>query len=295
MDLRRLQVFAKVYECRSFSRAAEEVLLSQPTVSGHIKTLEQELGVPLFDRLGREILPTRVAELLYGHAINILERVEQASLDIDAFLSRFRGELKLGGSTIPGQYMMPGVMGRFKDLYPEVRMTLSIAGSSAMLERVLNGDLDLSVVGVQPADERLSSDPIWGDMVAMAALPDHPLAGGKVKPADLTQYPLVMREPGSGTLMFVLDALKKAGIQPGQLQIEAQMGSNEAVLQGVKAGLGIGFVSHRALKDDLETGRLVQLDMRELELERKFHLVYRTDRTHSPAARGLYRPVPARG
>ena len=284
MDLHRLQVFIKVYEFRSFSRAAEEVLLSQPTVSGHIKILEEELGVTLFDRLGREVLPTRVAELLYSHAINILAKVHEASQEIDAFLSRLRGSLKLGGSTIPGEYILPGLMGQFKKQHPEVRMSLNISGSAAILDQVLSGMLDLAVTGMAPGDERLASKPLWSDVVVFAAPPDHPLAQGPVELGALVKTPLVMREPGSGTMLFVLEALKKAGLKTEHLNIEAQLASNEAVLQGIKAGLGIGFASSRAIAKDLEHGHLKVLDIGGLDLHRCFHLVTRKDRTHSPAA-----------
>ncbi|MBI4799608.1 MAG: LysR family transcriptional regulator, partial [Desulfarculus sp.] len=154
MDLRRLQVFAKVYECRSFSRAADEVLLSQPTVSGHIKSLETELGVRLFDRLGREILPTRGAELLYGHAKAILEMVEEAQRSVDAFLGRLRGELLVGGSTIPGQYVLPEFIGRFRLLHPEVRVTLAIGDTGEICEKVLRGGLEVGLVGAVLDDDR---------------------------------------------------------------------------------------------------------------------------------------------
>ena len=287
MDLHRLHVFTKVYEFRSFSRAADVVLLSQPTVSGHIKILEQELGVSLFDRLGREILPTRVADLLYGHAVSVLEKVEQASMEIDAFLSRFRGELKLGGSTIPGQYLLPRVMGVFKKRHPEVRLSLSVSGSTTMLEQVLTGELDMGVIGVQAQDDRLNCETLWEDTVVLAAPPGHPFTYGAVEVAALAQAPMVMRESGSGTLIFVLNALKNAGLKLDQLRIEAQMGSNEAVLQGIKAGLGIGFASHRAMQNDLETGRLVRLNVTGLKLERSFYMVYRNERTHSPAAQAF--------
>ena len=141
MDLRRLQVFTKVYECRSFSRAAEEVLLSQPTVSGHIKSLETELGVNLFDRLGREIIPTRAAEILIDHARQILEMVEQAQRAVDAYLGRLRGELLLGGSTHPGQYVLPEIIGRYRLLHPEVQVILTIGDTGQITEKVLKGEL----------------------------------------------------------------------------------------------------------------------------------------------------------
>jgi DNA-binding transcriptional LysR family regulator len=287
MDLRRLQVFAKVYERRSFSRAAEEVLLSQPTVSGHIKSLEEEVGVSLFDRLGREIIPTRAAELLYGYATRILETVDEAGLALDAFLGRLRGSLVAGGSTIPAHYLLPGLVGRFRLLHPEVRVTVEVGDTREVARRTLAGDLELGVVGAPPADERLGVSPLAQDVVACAAWPDHPLAGRACGPAELVSEPLILREPGSGTRAFVERALREAGVGMEELTVAAQMGSTLAVIMGVRARVGLGFVSRRALVDEVAAGRLVELELGGLELTRHFYLITRKGRTHSPAARAF--------
>ncbi|MCB2185477.1 MAG: LysR family transcriptional regulator [Deltaproteobacteria bacterium] len=284
MDLRRLQVFSKVFECRSFSRAAEEVLLSQPTVSGHIKTLEEELGVRLFDRLGREILPTRAAELLYVHAKDILARVEDARAAMDAFLGRLRGDLLVGGSTIPGQYVLPVLIGRFHELHPEVRVNLMVGDTEEVAERVLAAKLEVGVVGAVLDDERLEFRPLMQDFVSLAAWPGHRLAGRPTSLEELIKEPVVLREPGSGTRMSLLNALRKAGYGPEDLNVVAYMGSTMAVLQAVRARVGLGFVSRRALADDLKAGNLVELMVGGLSQTRQFYLVSRKRRTHSPAS-----------
>ncbi len=199
LDLRRLQVFSQVYERRSFSRAAEDILLSQPTVSGHIKCLEDELGVRLFDRLGRKIIPTRAADLLHEYAVQVLKLLEEATSSLDALMERFRGELRLGGSTIPGEYLLPTLLGAFREQYPEVRATLIIGDTGGIAERVLEGDLELGVVGAVLAEERLLFEPLLADQVILAAPPGHPLGGQTIAAAQLAKWPLVLREPGSGT------------------------------------------------------------------------------------------------
>ncbi len=286
MDLRRLQVFAKVYERRSFSRAAEEVFLSQPTVSGHIKSLEEELGVQLFDRLGREILPTKAAELLYGHARDILERVDDAQRSVDAFLGRLRGELVVGGSTIPGQYVLPAFIGRFRLLHPEVKVTLHIGDTRQVAEAVLSGELEAGVVGAVVDDERLAFSPLMDDHITLAGWPGHP-HGPRLDPQDLRHAPVVFREPGSGTRMFLSRALKKAGMDPSEMNIVAQMGSTMAVLQAVRSQVGLGFLSRRAILEELAAGRLVEVSLGKVRLKRQFHLVTRRKRTHSPAAQAF--------
>jgi DNA-binding transcriptional LysR family regulator len=283
MDLRRLEVFAKVFECRSFSRAAEEVYLSQPTVSGHIKSLEEELEVQLFDRLGREILPTRAADLLYDYARRILELVAEAQRAMDAFLGRLRGDLVVGGSTIPGQYVLPGFIGRFRLLHPEVKVTLKIGDTGQVVEQVLKGELEAGVVGAKLEEERLGFSPLMDDELCLAGWPGHPFAQS-LDAEQLDQVPIVFREPGSGTRMFLIKAMKKAGVELDDLDLVAEMGSTMAVLQAVRAEVGLGFLSRRAITEELKAGLLVEVPVSGLELKRQFYLVTRKKRTHSPSA-----------
>jgi DNA-binding transcriptional LysR family regulator len=287
MDLRRLQVFSKVYEHRSFSRAAEAVLLSQPTVSGHIKTLEDELGIQLFDRLGREIMPTKAAELLYDYARRILAEVDEAQQAVDAFLGRLRGELKVGGSTIPGQYVLPTLIGNFRALHPQVQIVLAIGDTGDVTSQVLSGEQEVGVVGASTNEERLAFTPLMNDQVCLVAWPGHPLAGREVGVQELSEHSMILREAGSGTQMFVNRALKRAGLEPAELELAARMGSTMAVIQGVRAKVGLGFISHRAVREELEAGRLVEIPVKGLELRRQFYLTTRRNRSHSPAAQAF--------
>jgi len=284
MDLRRLEVFAKVYELRSFSRAAQQVLLSQPTVSGHIKSLEDELEKRLFDRLGRTIIPTRAADQLYHYAKRILKLVEEAREAMDALGGRLHGELLLGGSTIPGQYLLPPLLGRFRREHPAVRLNLLIQHSAGITQKVLEGDLELGVVGVAEAHPQLSFEPLVGDEVTLAAPADHPLAGRRVHPRELQEYELVLRGPGSGTQAVAARALKRQGVELSDMKVSAQVGSTTAVLQAVRAGLGLGFVSRRALAEELAAGRLAEVRLKGVDLSRRFYLVSHRRRTHAPAA-----------
>ena len=287
MDLRRLQVFTKVYECKSFSRAADEVLLSQPTVSGHIKSLEEFLGIRLFDRLGREIMPTRGADLLYGHAKRILAQVDEASGAMDAFLGLYRGKLRIGGSTIPGEYILPAVLGRFHQLHPKIQTTLFIGDTGQIADKVLEGELEAGMVGAAWDHDKLIFEAIMEDQVSLAAWPSHPLAGSVLTIKDLTGLPIILRKPSSGTHMFVGNILQKAGLELGDLKVAARMGSTMALMQGVRAKVGVGFLSRRAMVDDLAEGRLIELKVKDLDLKRLFYLVTRKDRTHSPAAQAF--------
>ena len=139
MDLRQLEVFAKVYELRSFSRAAQALFLTQPTVSERISQLEDELTVKLFDRTGRETVPTRAGELLFGYTRRILNLHAEAKRALDQFVGKMAGELAVGGSTIPGEYVLPALIGRFKEKYPEISISLLIRDTQGILDLVLEG------------------------------------------------------------------------------------------------------------------------------------------------------------
>ena len=146
-DLRQLEIFSKVVELGSFSKAAEAVLLAQASVSERIATLEGAVGTRLLDRLGRQVVPTKAGELLYKHALLLLEMKRTASLEIEYFLGVKRGEVHMGASTIPGEYILPGLIGRFRKKFPLISVRLSIADTREIEDRVLGGDFELGIIG----------------------------------------------------------------------------------------------------------------------------------------------------
>src|SRR5207237_207620 len=155
MDLRRLEVFAKVADLGSSSRAAEALYLTQPTVSEHVRALEDELGVQLLDRLGRGATPTRAGQLLLGYARRILGLAREAQQALDQFQGRMSGELIVGGSTIPGEYVLPALIGRFKGKYPDISICLLIGSSRQVTEWVEAGRAEVGVVGAPPGPKTL--------------------------------------------------------------------------------------------------------------------------------------------
>src|SRR5207249_3295440 len=155
MDLRRLEVFAKVAELGSFSRAADALSLTQPTVSEHVRALEDELGVPLLDRLGRGATPTHAGRLLLGYARRMLALQREAQQALDQFQGRMSGELIVGGSTIPGEYVLPALIGRFKGKYPDISICLLIGSSRQVTEWVEAGRAEVGVVGAPPGPKTL--------------------------------------------------------------------------------------------------------------------------------------------
>lgn len=281
LDLRKLQVFLAVIEERSFSRAAERCYLSQPTVSGHIKALEDAFEVPLFDRHTREVRPTRAGELLYSYAKKILKLAEELEKEMALFRAGGRGPLFIGGSTIPGQYILPPLLGAFKKLHPQTKITLKVSDSGEITKMVAEGELDLGVVGAKFSNRNLHFEPLWEDEIVLVTPPG--LFEGEFHLEELFHLPLIVREEGSGTWFTVKKALEEQGLSLEKLNIVAELGSTEAVKQAVKAGLGGAFVSERAVKEELAQG-LVQRLALPLNIKRHFYLVFPEGRTLPPVA-----------
>src|SRR5690349_1725269 len=163
MDLRRLEVFAKVAELGSFSRAAEALFLTQPTISEHVRGLEDELGVQLLDRLGRGATPTRAGQLLLGYARRMLSLSREAHQALERFQGRVSGELVVGGSTIPGEYVLPAIIGRFKAKYPDVSISLLIGSTRQVSDWLEEGRVEVGVVGARPGTRVLEARELMAD------------------------------------------------------------------------------------------------------------------------------------
>ena len=200
MDLRRLEIFAKVAELRSFSRAAEALALTQPTVSEHVRSLEDQLGVQLLDRLGRGAAPTPAGVLLLGYARRILSLAREAQQAIDQFQGRMTGELVVGGSTIPCEYVLPALVGQFKAKYPDISISLLIGGSRQVGEWVEDGHVEVALVGARPALRTLEARELMGDDLVVVVPTGHPWSGrAAVTLEELRGEPLILRERGSGS------------------------------------------------------------------------------------------------
>ena len=282
MDIHRLEVFCKVVELKNFTKAAEASFLSQPTVSEHIRSLEEMLGERLVDRLGREALPTQAGQILYKYAKKIIRLRQETMQAMADYRGEMAGHLALGASTIPGAYVLPQRIGGFKKLHPAIQITLSIGNSRMVADGVLAGDTEFGVVGARWSDPALEWREILDDELVLAVYPSHPFAKKKtVEPAQLLTEPMIIRERDSGTRRVVTQLLEKQ-LDLSRLQIVAEMGSTEAVRQGIKAEVGIAILSRRAVAEDIERGSLVAVPLANIRLSRPFYLVTRKNRQPAP-------------
>jgi len=287
--LRELEIFSRVVELESFSKAAEKVYLVQASVSERIASLEKKVGTRLLDRLGRKVLPTAAGELLYKHAILLLEGRETAQLEMQCFLGLNQGEIAMGGSTIPGEYILPEVIGRFSQSFPDITVNLAIGDSSGIEKQVLAGELELGVIGFESSQPNLLCRKLWEDELVMAVPPVHPWTKRKrVSPDELLQESFILREEGSGTLKILDARLRSAGtLGTEALKVVARFGSSTAVKEGIKSGLGISILSARAIEADVKAGLLTALRIEDLTMSRHFFLIRNKLRIASPACQAL--------
>jgi DNA-binding transcriptional LysR family regulator len=289
-DLRQLEIFCKVVELKSFSKAAEAVFLAQASVSERIANLEKAIGTRLLDRLGRKIVPTRAGELLYKHAVLLLDMKKTARLEMENFLGLKRGEIYLGGSTIPGEYIIPKIIGQFYSKYPLVSVLLIIVDSKEIERLVLEGDLELGVIGSKSSNENIRHNDLWEDRLVLAVPANHKWAEKKaITLNELSEEPFIVREAGSGTMKITEGFLKSRGLKGFDgFNTIAHLGTSTAVKEAIKAELGVSILSSRAIETELNAGVLKTVSIKGLPaIKRSFYLIRDKRRIASPLCQAL--------
>lgn len=285
MEIRKLEVFCKVVELKSFTRAAEAVLLSQPTVSEHIRSLEEELGQKLIDRLGREAEPTPVGSLLYKYAVRMLRLQQEAIESVENYGGKLAGRIMIGSGTIPGTYILPRIIGQFRKKYASIQATLRIAGSRIMADEVLSGVLDMAVIGARWKEKGLEWQQIFSDRLVLVVHAEHPWAERpRVSLEELKNEPFILRESASGTRKVIDQILADHGVNPADLQEVAEIGSTAAIKEAVKAGIGISILSVRSVEQDVKFGLMKTIPLEGIRMERPFYLIKRINRELSPVS-----------
>jgi DNA-binding transcriptional LysR family regulator len=283
MDLWQLHIFCKVVEHKSFSKAAKIVQISQPTISSHIKDLEKHFGCRLIDRLSREAVPTKAGELLYQNARRLLTLRDETEMAIHEFNGKIKGKLVVGGSTIPGETILPRIIGAFSMFYPEVSIHLIIGDTRKIINDTLSGECELGLVGALAKDKSVCQEKLIEDEMKLVIPFDHKWAGKKSLPfAMLLKEPFIIRESGSGTLESVETNLNIKGYSIRDFNIAAVMGSTAAVIQGIKSKVGVSIISTMAISEDLQSGKLMALSIDGLYLKRSFYLTRHRHRSPSP-------------
>lgn len=275
---------------KSFSRAAESLYLSQPTISAHVKSLEKELNVPLFDRGKNGLITTPAGDTLYRYARDLLDLRTTALAEISANNKVGEETLIVAASSVPCQYLLPRVIAAFQANFPGVSVSLRQENSRQACEDVHNYHCSLGVVGEIFPLSRLLFHPILQDEMVVA-IPNREEFSALIKKdslhvGDLADYNLLLREPGSGTRSRFEEELKKAGHSLDTRAITIY-DNQETIKQAVRQGLGLTVISRYVVEDYEEFGLLVTRPLDGLHMKRDFYLVYHDKRVLSPASKAL--------
>jgi DNA-binding transcriptional LysR family regulator len=281
MDIHHLKIFVAVYKNKSFTRASEELHISQPTISEHIKNLESSLDCKLFDRLGRSIMPTAEADVLYPRTLELLDDMDRIQEEISAAGTGIKGKLTIGASTIPGTYILPRLAHSFSNQHPDVAFEILIEDSARITGMVLQHELLCGIVGARTTSDKLVCEPLIEDELVLVATKKI-LDQKTVTMEKLTTIPFLQRETGSGTRQTFESFLQKNNSTTDAFNIVATLGSTSAVKQAVKQSLGASVISRIAVQEELDRGILHEIPIRNMKMKRKFYLVRQKKRTLPP-------------
>lgn len=281
----QLTVFRTVARCLSYTKAAEALYLSQPAVSQQVKTLEQALSLPLFARSGRGIVLTPAGQELQRHVERLLALFAETSPVVQEIQALERGSVLVGASNSAGTYVVPPLLGTFHARYPRIHVTLTVANRRSIEELLLNRQVDMAVMSLVEREEHFAVEFLMTYELVVVAPPSHRLARhSALALRDLQPETFLLREHGSGTRLDTEQHFEHLGVP---LRASLELGSIEAIKEGVAAGLGVAVLPWDAVAFEIASGDLVKLDVEGFPLKRQWHLVHLQGRRLSRAAQAL--------
>jgi DNA-binding transcriptional LysR family regulator len=276
LSVEQLRSFQATARQLSFSKAAADLHLTQPCISKHIRSLEQILDVSLFHRSGRKVELTEAGETFLRHVQMAFQSLEKGVEALALLRGLQTGRLSIGAASTIGTYMLPQILGAFKQRFPGIEITLQIANKAGTLQRLLNGEIDLGFMGPPVKPKELEKKPYLVDELVLVMAPTHRLAGaGSVPARELKEEVFILRERGSGTREIMEEELAKAGIEIKKFM---ELGSTESIKQAVAANLGVSIISRFAITLEAVTGRLCSAHIPDLKLHRQLYVVFRRER-----------------
>jgi DNA-binding transcriptional LysR family regulator len=286
MDLRHFETFLKIAELKSFTKAAEAICLTQPTVSKQIVELERFFDIKLIDRTKKTVALTRAGEILLKYAKDFVNLKKDAVEAIADFRGVKKGTIIVGASTIPGIYILPKVLSAFKKQYDGIQIKLIISDTKDIIEKMEDGDIDIGFVGAKNDSRKIDYKKFVDDTIILIAPPAFP---DSVHPGGLKDCPLIARETGSGTRNHFESTLKKIkNMGLADLTVIAELTDTEAIKEAVKSGMGISYISNMAIVDELAAGTLKRLSIHGFpEIKRSFYIISRKGKTILPQVKAL--------
>jgi len=284
LTLRQLKIFEAVARHLSFTRASKELHLTQPAVSMQVKQLEEEVGLPLFEQVGKKIFLTDAGQELQRYAGSVLGTLAEANLVFDEMRGLERGRLRIAVAST-ANYFVPQLLASFCQRHPKVQVSLDVTNRKRLLDALSANDTDLVIMGKPPATMELVAESFMDNPLVVIAPPGHPLAREKRIPLERLQgETFLVREKGSGTR----SAMERFFVEHGiSLSSAMEMSSSEAIKQGVEAGLGFGLLSLHTLEMELALKRLVILDVDKLPILRKWYIMHRVGKRLSAVAQSF--------
>jgi len=273
IDLETLHTFQTVVEEGSFSAAARRLGVTQPAVSQAIESLERYLGTALFQRLGRSVRLTEAGQVLVPLANELLASACRLENTLRSLPGEVAGEMTIGCSTTSGKYLLPSLVARFRQVHPQARLNVLVSGRNVVIERVLNGEYGLGVASKRIEHTNLEYRPFYRDEVILIAPVAHRWGRyPQIFPDDLLDEPLILREHSAGTREVLLESLRQVDINPELLNVVMTLGNTEAIVMAVEEGIGIAFVSRLAAARSLEMGRVVEVQVKGMQLHRDLYM-----------------------
>lgn len=289
MNLTWLQTFMLIVDKKSLTKAARVLHLTQPAVSKQLNSLEKYYGTSLLHRTSRHMEVTEAGKMVYEYSQQILSKINESLADVQALQKDLYGSLLLGASSIPGEYILPAALGRFQALHSQVKVKLEIADSTEIGQLLQDGKIEAGMIGVILENPVLKQEHIFEDELVVIASSQHPLTKKKsIALEDFLEERVIFREAGSGTRLVIENKLIEKGIAPDSLKTRLELGSTEAVINAVAAGLGISLVSRFAVQNRIKAGEIAVLPIDDLPLERGLYFITRRDQVISPLVEAFY-------
>lgn len=269
---RQFQVFEAIYRLGSFTRAAEELFLTQPTVSMQIKKLSEAIGLPLFEHVGRNVQPTEAGEALYAACRSMFETLSNLEMKIADMKGLKRGRLRLGVIT-NAKYLAPEMLGQFSQIYPGIDLSLKVTNRDSIIRRIRANEDDLYIMGQAPQGEfDVEALPFAPNPLVVMGPRNHPLVNKKnISLKEIAKEPFIVREPGSGVRDAMFKAFDAAGVRP---TARMELGNNEAIKHAIAGGLGLSVLSLHTLSLEGVDGPVAILDVEGFPILREWYLVY---------------------
>ncbi|MGE5471084.1 MAG: LysR substrate-binding domain-containing protein [Bacteroidota bacterium] len=280
LTLRQLQIFVVAARHLSYARAAEELHLTPPAVSMQLKQLEDNVGLPLFERLGRGVALTGAGETLVHHALRILGEIKDAEANLQGLLGAETGQLSVG-LVSTAKYFMPRLLAKFAQDNPGIEVQFTVGNREALLQKLQDNAIDLAVMGRTPLEIDAHAEPLASHPYVIIAPADHPLrTARRFDLQELRQETVLLREEGSGSRRVAEEMFKNHLFTPART---ISLGSNETIKQAVMAGMGISLLSLHTLPLELKTGEVAVLDVMGTPIERTWYVVHMNSKRLLPA------------